>query len=325
MTDNHRARLRIVLVGEEAAGVQALRLLMASRELIDIVAVATSLEQSRRGGLVPQAAQQFGIEVMSAAVVRDASFASWLVSRDVDVLLNVHSLFVLHESVVTAPRIGSFNLHPGPLPGYAGLNCPSWAVYNGERTHGVTLHWMDAGIDTGKVAYAEEFAVSDGDTGLAVAASCIRQGIPLIGRLIADATRAPSEIPAMEQDVGRRRYYGTEVPHDGRVLWTSSALEIDRFIRAADYFPFPSPWGHPSAEFRGTPVGIVKTIRTRERTTSPPGTLREGGTGARRVATSDEWLTVTKVVVEGRYLKAAEALPPVGCLDDGRTAMGGFD
>ena len=38
-------------------------------------------------------------------------------------------------------------------PEYAGLNAPSWAIYNGEPAHGVTLHWMEAAIDTGPIAW----------------------------------------------------------------------------------------------------------------------------------------------------------------------------
>lgn len=34
---------------------------------------------------------------------------------------------------------------------------PSWAVYNGERSHAVTLHWLDAGIDSGPIAWEQSF------------------------------------------------------------------------------------------------------------------------------------------------------------------------
>ncbi len=66
-------------------------------------------------------------------------------------LINVHSLLIMRGDVVEAPSIGSFNLHPGPLPGHAGLNAPSWAIFNDEARHAVTLHWMTAGIDTGAI------------------------------------------------------------------------------------------------------------------------------------------------------------------------------
>jgi len=59
------------------------------------------------------------------------------------------------EAVLGVPARGAWNLHPGPLPRYAGLNAPSWAIYRGEQRHGVTVHRMDRGIDTGDIAYQE--------------------------------------------------------------------------------------------------------------------------------------------------------------------------
>lgn len=63
-------------------------------------------------------------------------------------------------------RMGSFNLHPGPLPRYAGLNVRSWAIYQDEQTHGVTLHWMEARVDTGPIAFETMFDLSADDSGL---------------------------------------------------------------------------------------------------------------------------------------------------------------
>ena len=70
--------------------------------------------------------------ILPSTSVRDPEFAEWMRSEEIDLLLNVHSLYVIHADLVAAPRTGSFNLHPGPLPEYAGLNAPSWAIYHGE-------------------------------------------------------------------------------------------------------------------------------------------------------------------------------------------------
>src|SRR5919109_2815282 len=135
--------LSVVLVAEEAAGLRALRLLDASEH--EVVAVLSS---SGTG---------FGRPVRDPLAVTDPAFAGEL--RDVDLLLNVHSLHIAAPAVVAAPRTGSFNLHPGPLPEYAGLNAPSWAIYNGETRHAVTLHWMEPEVDAGPIAYAAELAI----------------------------------------------------------------------------------------------------------------------------------------------------------------------
>jgi methionyl-tRNA formyltransferase len=115
--------------------------------------------------------------------VRDPATARWIESERIDLLLNVHSLHVATPEVVQGPRVGSFNLHPGPLPDYAGLNAPSWAIYDGRISHAVTLHWMTPEVDAGPIAYSAELPIEPGDTGASLTANCVRHGLPLVGRL----------------------------------------------------------------------------------------------------------------------------------------------
>ena len=158
------------------------------------LSVLSSGRGKGQGATVAQAARALAIGVRPAELVQDPGFADWIRDRNVDVLLNVSSLYVVHPAVVAAPRIGSFNLHPGPLPEYAGLNTPSWAIYNGESSFGVTLHWMDAGIDTGPVAFSKTFPIDEADSGLTLSAKCVRHGVDLISEVL-EAASTNASIP----------------------------------------------------------------------------------------------------------------------------------
>lgn len=296
--------LRVVVAAEEAAGVQVLHRLQALARPPEIVAVLTTTsEAAGRRPVVDEAAQKLGLQTWPAEWVRDPRFAERLDASGVDILLNVHSLFVAHEDVLTAPTIGSFNLHPGPLPEYPGLNAPSWAVYNGEQSHAVTLHWMDAGIDTGPIAYQRSFEIGRGDTGLAVAGKCVRHGVPLVVELIEQAQVEPSGIPRVDQDVARRNWRGKGPPNEGRIDWTRPAAEIERFVRASDYGPFTSPWGYPQAELRGRRVGIAKVSLTGIARSAPPGTVGEPTDDGVLVTAGDEAVLVETVHSNGRYVR----------------------
>jgi methionyl-tRNA formyltransferase len=294
--------LRVVVVAEESAGVQALNGLASLDPVPEIAAVLTTEERP----LVREAAHRLGLETSPAELVRSAAFAERL--RDVDLLLNVHSLHIAHPEVVAAPRIGSFNLHPGPLPEYAGLNVPSWAIYNGEAAHGVTLHWMDDGIDTGPVAWLERFELTDADTGLSLFGKCVRRGVPLVVKLVETAAADPGSIPRDVQDPTGRRYFSAGPPNDGVLEWSAPAGEISRFVRAADYTPFPSPWGHPRATLDGREVGIAKVAPTGLAAAQPPGTIHELTDAGAVVATGDELLLVQRLHASGRYVKPSELL-----------------
>jgi methionyl-tRNA formyltransferase len=298
-------RPRVVLAAEEAAGLRALQAMVKAG--ITPVAVLTSLTpDARRGSSVVDVAGKLGVELWPAERVKDASLGQAIRSLDVDLLLNVHSLFLVHADVVAAPRIGSFNLHPGPLPEYAGLNAPSWALFHREPEHAVTLHWMTPGIDTGAIAYDARFPLGDTDTGLSVSTRCVIEGIPLVTRLLDDATSRPHRIPSRAQDLARRRVFERrDVPHGGLIDWALTAREIDAFVRAADFYPLPSPWGHPLATIEGREVGVVRVQRTGRRCDEPPGTVDRSMAGV-SVATGDEWLTLKRLKLNDRYVDPAK-------------------
>jgi methionyl-tRNA formyltransferase len=302
-------RLRVVVIAEEAAGVQVLRGLGALPTPPEIVAVLTrSSGEGAERPVVHESAQKLGLDIWPSSSVTSPDLATRLRNAEVDLLMNVHSLFLIHPSVLAAPTIGSFNLHPGPLPEYAGLNVPSWAIYEGERSHGVTLHWLDEGIDTGPIAWQERFAVESTVTGLALSGKCVRVGIPLLLRLATVAATDARLIPREQQDLSQRKYFSAGPPAEGRFDWAQPADSILRFVRAADYAPFDSPWGHPRAQLAGVNVGIAKATATGVAATQPPGTIVELDDAGAAVATSDELILVQRLWLDGRYVKPKELL-----------------
>jgi len=307
--------MKVVLVAEEAAGVHALRSI-AAQDGVELVAVLTGTPSgTKRGMVVADVANKLGCTVLPAERVRDPAFGDWLRGEGIDLLVNVHSLYVIHGDVVEAPRIGSFNLHPGPLPGYAGLNAPSWAIFNGESRHAVTLHWVAPGIDTGAIAYDAWFDLDAAAAGLSCSMKCMRLGVPLVEMLVSTALRDQSAIPVVPQNGATRRYYKkADIPFGAMLDWDLPAAKLDAFIRAADYHPMPSPWGHPETRLGDTQLSVLKVGRTGRACDAAPGTLANGEGGAIEVATADEWLVLRRIEQGGRILPAEEALQAGGRL-----------
>ncbi|MBI3758424.1 MAG: hypothetical protein HY269_01560 [Deltaproteobacteria bacterium] len=254
---DNTASLNVVLVGEESAGAQTLKLLAQSQHRVAGV-LAAPPQPARGSATVWQLAGQLGYRRWPAELVKDAAFAEVLRAEGVDLLLNVHSLYLIAPAVIAAPRYGSFNLHPGPLPRYAGLNAVSWAIYRGETAHGVTLHKLEPGIDTGPLVFQTLFPLGEQDTALAVYTKCIRAGVVLLERLLDLAARDPLAIPLTPQDLSQREYFGKGAPNEGRIQWARPAREIYNWVRACNYFPFPSPWGHPRARLAGQELALTQ-------------------------------------------------------------------
>jgi methionyl-tRNA formyltransferase len=307
--------MRILLVAEESPGVQLLRALAQHAD--QIVAVMTTIDGTARISDVASVARRMGVAVWPARRVREPELAETIRAERVDLVLNAHSLDIFHPAVLAAPRIGAFNLHPGPLPWYAGLNCPSWAILREEQSYGVTVHHMVERIDAGSIAYRSMFDIAEGETGLSLSVKCIRVGVPLLLQLVAAARQDPPDIPVIEQDLTERRYFGREVPRDGALIWSQPARQVTAFVRAFDYHPFPSPWGHAHARLNGERIGVVKATRTGQASSEVPGNLRCSESGEIQVASADEWITLGLLHVGGDNVPASEALAGAQRLEDG--------
>jgi methionyl-tRNA formyltransferase len=312
MTQNQS--LNVLLVGDEAAAVYSLRLLADSPHQVSAV-MATPSRDAAASSLW-NTARRMGYETLPAKQVKSPGFARELAYRDIDVLLNVHSLFLVPGDVLEACRVGAFNLHPGPLPEYAGLDVPSWAIYNGETSHGVTLHRMVPRVDAGYIAYQTQFDLMADDTGLTAMAKSVRAGVPLVKQLLTDLYNDPASVPQIAQDFSRRRYFRREAPNDGFVDWNRSAADVVNHIRAADYSPFQSPWGHPGSELNGQSIGFVKATATDESTDAEPGTIGEISGDDVLVAAGDRWVRVKLIELQCETLRK-----PAGCLSTGERLM----
>ncbi|HLQ19205.1 MAG TPA: formyltransferase family protein, partial [Tabrizicola sp.] len=196
---------------------------------------------------------------LSAVVTREAKVAAWaaaaglrviapgagLVERTagltVDWVLSVANLSLVPEQVMQLARQGGVNFHDGPLPGYAGLNAPVWALLNGEATHAITWHLMTAGIDEGEVLATRAFPIEDDDTAFTLNARCFAAAVDSFPEVIT-AMEAGGQ-PRQPQAAGARKVWRrADRPRaDGRLDFTRSADDVARMVRALDHGGYRNP------------------------------------------------------------------------------------
>lgn len=67
---------------------------------------------------------------------------------------------ILKAEMISVPKLGIINVHPGLLPEYRGNSCPEWAVLHGDEVW-ATAHLVDAGIDTGPIICSRRYDIKD--------------------------------------------------------------------------------------------------------------------------------------------------------------------
>ena len=107
------------------------------------------------------------------------------------------------------------------------------------------------------------------------------------------------------------------MPDDGRISWSRSGRELVDFVRACDYLPFVSPWGHPVARLRGEEVALLKASRTYELCEAAPGMVGHIEEGTVFVATADEWIRLHRLRIDGEATDADSVLSGGDRLENG--------
>jgi phosphoribosylglycinamide formyltransferase 1 len=143
-----------VLASGVGTNLQALLDAVHGRDGIEIVAVASdrpaamALERARSAGVEAQA---FPAEAFDDRVVRDQAMGDWLAAHDVELVVLAGYMQLLSGGFLGRFPRGVINVHPALLPAFPGLRAVEQALEYGVKVFGVTVHFVDDGVDTGPV------------------------------------------------------------------------------------------------------------------------------------------------------------------------------
>jgi phosphoribosylglycinamide formyltransferase-1 len=151
-----------VLVSGEGTNLQALL-----DEGLPVVAVAASKalararERAQAAG-IPSAA--FELDDYVSREERDVAMADWLEGHGVTLVACAGYMHLLTPSFLTRFPDAVVNIHPSLLPAFPGTTPIEDTLAAGAAETGVTVHWVDSGVDTGPVIAQERVEVIPGDT-----------------------------------------------------------------------------------------------------------------------------------------------------------------
>ena len=82
-------------------------------------------------------------KIINSSQMDNKNLFNFISNLSIDLIISFRSLRILSDYIISFLPYGAFNVHFGPLPHYAGVNAQCWAIFNGEKQHGVTLHRID--------------------------------------------------------------------------------------------------------------------------------------------------------------------------------------
>lgn len=177
-------------------------------------------------------AEQRGIPVFVHKNVNSKDFLEMVAEYKADIFVSMFFDQIFKAETYNFPKYKLINCHPGKLPYYRGLCALNWALINDEKEFGVTVHYVDDGIDTGDIIVQKVFPITDEDdygTLLEVAYKGCTDALCEALVQIYDGTAI--RISQREIDpVGL--YGGARGPGDEIIDWNQSSREIFNFVRA---------------------------------------------------------------------------------------------
>jgi phosphoribosylglycinamide formyltransferase 1 len=177
-----------VLASGEGTNLQAVLDRVHGREGIEVVAVASdkpgarALERARHAGV---AVRPFPAAGYGERVERDRAMAEWLVAREVELVVLAGYMQLLSDAFLARFVSRVINVHPALLPAFPGLHAVEQALAYGVKVFGVTVHFVDGGVDTGPVILQRAVELPD-----AVDADAVLERLhPIEHELLPEAVR----------------------------------------------------------------------------------------------------------------------------------------
>lgn len=146
---------------------------------------------------------------------------------------------LIPQRIINHPEIGIINIHQSLLPAYRGRHPLNWAIINGEKYTGITIHHINEKFDAGNIIFQEKVAIEEDDTIMDVYNKTVEVGEKLLKKTLRIADKR--EFKGYKQNEIISSYFPPRTQKDGKINWHESAVKIRNMIRALIY-PYPGAY-----------------------------------------------------------------------------------
>jgi amino acid adenylation domain-containing protein len=258
--------LTFLLLGEEPLVIQCAQMCLERGHLLR--GIVTRSEQ------VQAWAQNHRVDVVDRA-----DFPALMQSSPVDVLVSVTYPALIPAQCIAAARVAAVNYHDGPLPRYAGMNGSAWALANAEPTHAIVWHHLTEGLDEGDVIERRDLELYPRETSVSLNMRNSALAQESFATLLQRIERRDLKGTPQRTDQARTVFSRHDRPPAlGQVDWAQSAEQVDAWVRACDFGPYPNPFGMMKLVFGGRAL-ILQEVMPSELAFAPsePGTVLSTG------------------------------------------------
>ena len=252
-----------------------------------------------------QLAEDNGIDVFWPSNINDKDFLERLRSYRSDLFVSLFFDQIFREEIMNIPRLKTINCHAGKLPYYRGRCVLNWVLINDEKEFGITVHYMDEGIDTGDIILQRTYPITDSDTYRTLRERAFVECPNILYDAIKQIQSGCVTVKKQGEIDPVGFYCGARKENDEIIDWNQTSREIFCFIRAVT-----DPGPCASAYVNGNKIRIISA---REIPDAPvykgiPGQVLAKQKDGMLVKTEDSFIKITEY--EGT-LRVGDRLGPM--------------
>lgn len=265
--------MRVVFMGtpEIAAGI--LKTLIASRH--EVVAVVTQPDKPNARGNeiifsdVKKVALEHNITVFQPEKASEETFVESIRELNPDIIVVTAYGQILRENILNLPKYRCINVHASLLPKYRGASPIQWAVINGEKESGVTIMYMEKGLDTGDMILTRKIELAPDETAGSLYDRLMELGGPTLldaMDMIENGTAKP-----VPQNNDEATYVTVLKKSMGELDFNNSAEYLERLIRGL--IPWPGAFTFVNGKMLKLWKTVVSGVLMNEGEAGVPGRL----------------------------------------------------
>lgn len=230
--------IKTIFIGTPDFGAPSLHNLINDKTF-DIVSVITQPDkkigrkQELTAPVIKQIALKNNLPVLQPNKIADITDQIKQLSPDLIIVIAYAQ--IIPKKILDIPKYGTINVHGSLLPKYRGASCIQAAILNGDKETGVTIMKMDENLDTGPILLKSKILIDNTDTAETLFEKLSELGASILIPAIKDHIN--NKLQAIPQDNAKSSYVGMLKKSDGRIDWSKSAIEVERFIRAMHSWP----------------------------------------------------------------------------------------
>jgi methionyl-tRNA formyltransferase len=300
--------MRIVFIGTGEIGVPSLQALLDS-ERVQVIAIITQPDrpvgrhQEIKPSPIKQVATASSVPLFQPEKINTPEMLLRLQELQPDLMIVCAYGQILKASVLGIPRLGCLNLHASLLPKYRGAACIQAAIKNRDAETGMTVMWMDEGLDTGAVFLQNRFAIEPQETAGSLHDRLAKSGPEIL--LSALALLEKGQAIKIPQEEALATYVKKLGKEDGKIDWKVESHFVEAHIRAM--IPWPGAYTVVEVGGEKKTIKIFQAVLDQEICGKPGEIVRLSDEGI-SVAAGQGGLRLKELQLEGRKRMAAGEL-----------------